>query len=84
MQYEVTPYLIKALVQMQRTDACFKSSLMQSSNISISATLIHFSHILHNHINSMNVNVMPSNMTFLMIFAVFDPSPLILWIKCSF
>jgi len=24
------------------------------------------------------------NMTFLMIFAVFDPSPLTLWINCSF
>ena len=32
----------------------------------------------------LNVNVMPSNMTFLMIFAVFDPSPLKLWINCSF
>jgi len=32
----------------------------------------------------LNVNVMPSNMTFLMIFAVFDPSPLTLWINCSF
>ena len=32
----------------------------------------------------LNVNVMLSNMTFLMIFAVFDPSPLTLWINCSF
>jgi len=24
------------------------------------------------------------NITFLMIFAVFDPSPLTLWINCSF
>jgi len=28
--------------------------------------------------------VMVGNITFLMIFAVFDPSPLILWINCSF
>jgi len=28
--------------------------------------------------------VMVGNITFLMIFAVFDPSPLTLWIKCSF
>jgi len=28
--------------------------------------------------------LMLSNMTFLMIFAVFDPSPLTLWINCSF
>ena len=34
--------------------------------------------------NLKNVNVMLSNMTFLMIFAVFDPSPLTLWINCSF
>jgi len=27
---------------------------------------------------------MLSNMTFLMIFAVFDVSPLTLWINCSF
>jgi len=27
---------------------------------------------------------MLSNMTFLMIFAVFDPPPLTLWINCSF
>jgi len=32
----------------------------------------------------LNVNVMLSNMTFLMIFAVFDQSPLTLWINCSF
>jgi len=32
----------------------------------------------------LNVNVMLSNMTSLMIFAVFDPSPLTLWINCSF
>jgi len=32
----------------------------------------------------LNVNVVLSNMTFLMIFAVFDPSPLTLWIYCSF
>ena len=32
----------------------------------------------------LNVNVMLSNMTFLMIFAGFDPSPLTLWINCSF
>ena len=32
----------------------------------------------------LNVNVMLSNMTFLMIFTVFDPSPLTLWINCSF
>ena len=32
----------------------------------------------------LNVNVMLSNMTFLMIFAVFDPMPLTLWINCSF
>ena len=32
----------------------------------------------------LNVNVMLSNMAFLMIFAVFDPSPLTLWINCSF
>ena len=31
-----------------------------------------------------HVNVMLSNMTFLMNFAVFDPSPLTLWINCSF
>ena len=31
----------------------------------------------------LNVNVMLSIITFLMIFAVFDPSPLALWIKCS-
>ena len=30
------------------------------------------------------LNVMLSNMTFLMNFAVFDPSPLTLWINCSF
>jgi len=29
-------------------------------------------------------NVMVGNITFLMIFAVFDPSPLTLWINCSF
>ena len=29
-------------------------------------------------------NVMVGNITFLMIFAVFDASPLTLWIKCSF
>jgi len=28
--------------------------------------------------------VMVGNITFLMIFAVFDPSPLTLWINCSF
>jgi len=28
--------------------------------------------------------VMVGNITFLMIFAVFDPSPLALWINCSF
>jgi len=28
--------------------------------------------------------VMLSNVTFLMIFAVFDPSPLTLWINCGF
>jgi len=28
--------------------------------------------------------VMVGNMTFLMIFAVFDPLPLTLWINCSF
>jgi len=27
--------------------------------------------------------VMVGNITFLMIFAVFDPSPLTLWINCS-
>jgi len=27
---------------------------------------------------------MVGNITFLMIFAVFDPSPLTLWINCSF
>jgi len=45
---------MKALVQMQRTTDCFKSqsSLKQSSNISMSATLIHRSHILRIHINS--------------------------------
>jgi len=32
----------------------------------------------------LNVNVMPSNITFLMIFAGFDPSPLIQWINCIF
>ena len=32
----------------------------------------------------LNVNVMLSNMTFLMILAVFDVSPLTLWINCSF
>ena len=32
----------------------------------------------------LNVSVMLSNMTFLMIFAVFDPLPLTLWINCSF
>ena len=32
----------------------------------------------------LNVNMMLSNMTFLMIFAVFDRSPLTLWINCSF
>jgi len=32
----------------------------------------------------LNVNVMLSNMTFLMIFAVFDLSSLTLWINCSF
>ena len=37
------------------------------------------------HITSPDVNVMMSNITFLMIFsAVFDQSPLILWINCSF
>jgi len=35
-------------------------------------------------VHCLNVNVMLSNMTFLMIFAVFDPSPLTLWINCSF
>ena len=29
-------------------------------------------------------NVMAGNITFLMIFAVSDPSPLTLWINCSF
>jgi len=28
--------------------------------------------------------VMVGNITFLMIFAAFDPSPLTLWINCSF
>jgi len=28
--------------------------------------------------------MMVGNITFLMIFAVFDPSPLTLWINCSF
>jgi len=28
--------------------------------------------------------VMVGNITFLMIFAVFDPSPLTLWINCIF
>jgi len=28
--------------------------------------------------------VMVGNITFLMIFAVFDPSPLTVWINCSF
>jgi len=28
--------------------------------------------------------VMVGNITFLMIFAVFNPSPLTLWINCSF
>jgi len=28
--------------------------------------------------------VMAGNITFLMIFAVFDPLPLTLWINCSF
>ena len=32
----------------------------------------------------LNFNVMPSNITFLMIFAGFDPSPLIQWINCIF
>ena len=32
----------------------------------------------------LNVNVMLSNMTFLMIFAVFDPSLLTQWINCIF
>jgi len=27
---------------------------------------------------------MVGNITFLMIFAVFDPSPLTLWINCTF
>jgi len=27
---------------------------------------------------------MVGNITFLMIFAVFDPSPLTLWLNCSF
>jgi len=34
--------------------------------------------------NRLNVNVMLSNITFLMIFAVFDPLPFTLWINCSF
>jgi len=32
----------------------------------------------------LNVNMMLSNMTFLLIFAVFDQSPLTRWINCSF
>ena len=35
-------------------------------------------------IHYLNVNVMLSNMTVLMIFAVFDPSPLTLWINLQF
>jgi len=35
-------------------------------------------------VTSPDVNVMLSNITFLMIFAVFDPTPLTQWINCSF
>ena len=35
-------------------------------------------------VQCLNVNVMLSNMTFLMTFAVFDPSPLTRWINSSF
>jgi len=33
---------------------------------------------------TLTFNVMVGNITFLMIFAVVDPSPLTLWINCSF
>ena len=40
-------------------------------------------HITQHH-GDIQANVMVGNITFLMIFAVFDPSPLTQWIKSSF
>jgi len=40
-------------------------------------------HITQHHVDIWG-NVMVGNITFLMVFAVFDPSPLTLWIHCSF
>jgi len=85
LQYTMTHYTILTLKQqiliLINTKNCSLSIVLTATDQKPQKLL---KIITHECDHCLNVNVMLSNMTFLMIFAVFDPSPLTLWIDCSF